>query len=101
MKKMKTGGTKKYQSGGSSMYTNTTKGEMPNYPPMKKGGSTKKMQAGGMRKASIMNPTSRNTAMTALGVKKQSNAYSPSRFSDNVISTTKSTKMKKGGTKKR
>ena len=48
---MKKGGTKKYQSGGSSMYTNTTEGEMI---PMKKGGSTKKYKAGGIKKASGM-----------------------------------------------
>jgi len=43
---MKTGGAKKYQSGGSSMYANTTEGEMP---AMKKvGGSTKSYKTGGM-----------------------------------------------------
>ena len=59
---------------------------------MKMGGSTK-YQKGGMTKANTMNPTSRNTAMTALGVKKKSNASSPSRFGENAVPTT--------GTKKR
>jgi hypothetical protein len=60
----------------------------------------KMQKGGGMRKASTMNPTSRNTAMKALGVKKKSNAYSPSRFGENAAPTTGSAKMKKGGTKK-
>jgi hypothetical protein len=38
---------KKMQTGGVPTYTNTTKGEMPKYPGMKKGGATKKYQAGG------------------------------------------------------
>ena len=99
---MKKGGIKKYQSGGDTMYTNTTAGEIT---PMKKGGSTKKYQAGGikkasgMKKATTMNPTSRNTAMTELGVDKK-NQYSPSKFNDNVTSYARGTgakKMKGGG----
>ena len=52
---MKTGGTKKYQRGGDKMNTNTTAGEMPNYPPMKKGGAKPKtmMKTGGMVNANV------------------------------------------------
>lgn len=73
---------------------------------MQKGG-TKKYQAGGikkasgMKKATTMNPTSRNTAMTALGVDKK-NQYSPSKFNDNVTSYARGTgakKMQGGGAK--
>jgi hypothetical protein len=67
---------------------------------MQKGGGIKK--ASGMKKATTMNPTSRSTAMTALGVKKN-NQYSPSKFDDNVTSYARGTgakKMQKGGTKK-
>jgi hypothetical protein len=60
----------------------------------------KMQKGGGMRKASTMNPTSRNTAMKALGVKKKSNAYSPSRFGENAAPTTGSAKMQMGGSKK-
>lgn len=82
---------------------------------MQKGG-TKKYQAGGMKKkATTINPTSRNTAMTALGVDKK-NQYSPSKFNDNVTSYARGTgakpkamygtsmkpgMMKMGGTKKK
>jgi len=54
----------------------------------------KKMQKGGR-----INPTARKTAMTALGVKKKSNEFSPSRFGEKANPTTGS-KMMKGGTKK-
>lgn len=65
----------------------------------------KKMQAGGIKKASgikkatTMNPTSRSTAMTALGINKN-NQYSPSKFDDNVTSYARGTgakKMQDGG----
>ena len=59
----------------------------------------KMQKGGGMKKAATMNPTSRNTAMKALGVKKN-NQYSPSKFDDNVTSYARGTgakKMQKGG----
>ena len=59
----------------------------------------KMQKGGGMKKATTMNPTSRSTAMTALGVKKN-NRYSPSKFDDNVTSYARGTgakKMQKGG----
>ena len=122
---MKKGGMKKMADGGgvgrsqasggkgspSDMTPNSSSGAVngPNtvYAPGKKktgdstksyktGGSTK-YQAGGMKKANTMNPTSRNTAMTALGVKKKSNASSPSRFGENAVPTTGTKKMQKGG----
>jgi hypothetical protein len=67
--------------------------------PIRKTGGSTKYQAGGMTKANTMNPTSRSTAMTALGVKKN-NQYSPSKFDDNVTSYARGTgtkKMKTGG----
>lgn len=131
---MKNGGMKKMEDGGgvgkskasggkgsiSDMTPNSSSGKINSpdtiYAPGKKktestktyktGGSTK-YQKGGMTKANTMNPTSRNTAMTALGVKKKSNASSPSRFGENAVPTTGTKKsapkkplMKKGGVKK-
>jgi hypothetical protein len=74
------------------------KDSKPARPIRKTGGSTK-YQKGGMKKATTMNPTSRSTAMTALGVDKK-NQYSPSKFDDNVTSYARGTgakKMKTGG----
>ena len=75
------------------------KDSKPARPIMKTGGSTKYQAGGikkasGMRKATTMNPTSRSTAMTALGVKKN-NQYSPSKFDDNVTSYARGTGAKK------
>ena len=57
---------------------------------MKKGGkvTVKKYDSGGEKKAYTMNPTSRSTAMTALGVNNPSNNSSPSRFGENANTTT-------------
>jgi hypothetical protein len=123
---MKNGGMKKMEDGGgvgkskasggkgsiSDMTPNSSSGKINSpdtiYAPGKKktestktyktGGSTK-YQKGGMKKATTMNPTSRSTAMTALGVDKK-NQYSPSKFDDNVTSYARGTgakKMKTGG----
>lgn len=48
-----------------------------------------------MQKGGGINPTARKTAMTALGVKKKSNEFSPSRFGEKANPSTK--KMQKGG----
>ena len=48
-----------------------------------------------MQKGGRINPTARKTAMTALGVKKKSNEFSPSRFGERANPTTG--KMQKGG----
>ena len=123
--KMKTGGAKKMDIGGGvqskaiggkgsikGMVPASSSGKINSpdtvYAPGKKktestktyktGGSTK-YQKGGMKKATTMNPTSRSTAMTALGVDKK-NQYSPSKFDDNVTSYARGTgakKMKTGG----
>jgi len=70
---------------------------------MRRGGMVRrKMQAGGMTnkiptaKGARLNPIGRKTAMTALGVKKKSNEFSPSRFGEKANPTTGS-KMMKGG----